>query len=114
MFATGADGNLSFVLKLVVRPFQTPPFSPSNLASSHVRPNIQQEFLREFGNLATFSFAFSIMGVSSSVAITFTTPMMLGGPASVVWCWFIGAVFAFFIGTAIAELVSAYPTSGAL
>lgn len=75
---------------------------------------VQQEFLREFGNLATFSFAFSIMGVSSSIGITFTTPMTLGGPASVVWCWFIGAFFSFFIGTAIAELVSAYPTSGAL
>lgn len=60
--------------------------------------------MREFGNLATFSFAFSIMGVSSSIAITFTTPMMAGGPASVVWCWLIGAFFSFFIGAAIAEV----------
>ena len=54
-----------------------------------------------------------------------------GGPASVIWCWFMGCIGAlnyakreaeliskdagcFFIGTSIAELVSAYPTSGGL
>ncbi|CAD6570718.1 MAG: hypothetical protein CYPHOPRED_004121 [Cyphobasidiales sp. Tagirdzhanova-0007] len=78
------------------------------------RQGYTQEFLREFGSLATFSFAFSIMGLSSSLAITFTTPLTLGGPASVIWCWSIGAFFNCFIGAAIAELVSAYPTSGAL
>jgi len=74
----------------------------------------QQEFLREFGNIATFSFAFSVMGVSSSIAVTFGTPLLTGGPASVVWCWLMGSCFSFFIGTSVAELVSAYPTSGAL
>lgn len=39
-------------------------------------------------NLQTISFAFSIMGVASSVVTTFNTPFGLGGPASVVWCWF--------------------------
>lgn len=40
--------------------------------------------------------------------------MLLGGPASVVWCWAMGFCGCFFIGTSIAELVSAYPTSGGL
>lgn len=40
--------------------------------------------------------------------------MLLGGPASVVWCWALGFSGCFFIGTSIAELVSAYPTSGGL
>lgn len=94
----------------------TGPYSRVNTkqhrSSRYVRP--QQEFLREFGSLATFSYAFSIMGMSASIAVTFTTPLTLGGPAAVVWCWAIGAFFAMFIGAAIAELVSAYPTSGAL
>ncbi|GAA6015215.1 hypothetical protein JCM10207_003645 [Rhodosporidiobolus poonsookiae] len=74
----------------------------------------RQEFVREFTNLSTISFAFSIMGVASSVVTTFNTPFSLGGPASVVWCWFLGTFMCFCLGTSIAELVSAYPTNGGL
>lgn len=74
----------------------------------------KSEFKREFTNLGTISFAFSIMGLCSSISTTFDTPMLLGGPASVVWCWAMGFCGCFFIGTSIAELVSAYPTSGGL
>ncbi|GAA6039817.1 hypothetical protein JCM8097_004236 [Rhodosporidiobolus ruineniae] len=74
----------------------------------------KQEFKREFTNLSTISFAFSIMGVASSVVTTFNTPFGLGGPASVVWCWFIGTFMCFCLGSSIAELVSAYPTNGGL
>ncbi|GAA6003352.1 uncharacterized protein JCM10292_003873 [Rhodotorula paludigena] len=78
------------------------------------RLGYKQEFKREFTNLSTISFAFSIMGVASSVVTTFNTPFSLGGPASVVWCWFLGTVMCFCLGTSIAELVSAYPTNGGL
>jgi hypothetical protein len=71
-------------------------------------------FKREFTNLATISFAFSIMGLCSSVATTFNTPLLTGGPASVVWCWLLGAVMCFTLGTSIAEIVSAFPTCGGL
>lgn len=71
-------------------------------------------FKREFSNLATISFAFSIMGLCSSVATTFNTPLLLGGPATVVWCWILGASVCFTLGSSIAEIVSAYPTCGGL
>ncbi|VDB94036.1 unnamed protein product [Peniophora sp. CBMAI 1063] len=71
-------------------------------------------FKREFSNLATISFAFSIMGVCSSVATTFNTPLLTGGPASVTWCWLLGATMCITFGASIAEIVSAYPTSGGL
>ncbi|KAL9710756.1 polyamine transporter tpo5 [Leucoagaricus gongylophorus] len=71
-------------------------------------------FKREFSNLATISFAFSIMGLCSSIATTFNTPLLLGGPATVVWCWILGACMCFTLGTSIAEIVSAYPTCGGL
>ncbi|KAG5646187.1 hypothetical protein DXG03_004240 [Asterophora parasitica] len=71
-------------------------------------------FRREFSNLATISFAFSIMGLCSSIATTFNTPLTLGGPASVVWCWILGATMCFTLGASIAEIVSAYPTCGGL
>ncbi|KAH7909898.1 APC amino acid permease [Hygrophoropsis aurantiaca] len=71
-------------------------------------------FRREFSNLATISFAFSIMGVCSSVASTFNTPLLLGGPSSVTWCWILGASNCLSLASSIAEIVSAYPTCGGL
>ncbi|KDR78351.1 hypothetical protein GALMADRAFT_245494 [Galerina marginata CBS 339.88] len=71
-------------------------------------------FKREFTNLATISFAFSIMGLCSSIATTFNTPLLLGGPSSVVWCWILGACMCFTLGSSIAEIVSAFPTCGGL
>jgi amino acid transporter len=74
----------------------------------------QPSFKREFSNLATISFAFSIMGLCSSIATTFNTPLLLGGPASVTWCWILGACMCFTLGASIAEIVSAFPTCGGL
>ncbi|KAF8608434.1 APC amino acid permease [Ceratobasidium sp. AG-I] len=71
-------------------------------------------FKREFTNIATISFAFSIMGMCSSIATTFNTPLLLGGPSSVVWCWILGASMCFTLGASIAEIVSAFPTAGGL
>ncbi|KAH8112046.1 APC amino acid permease [Phellopilus nigrolimitatus] len=71
-------------------------------------------FKREFSNLATISFAFSIMGLCSSIATTFDTPLLLGGPSSVTWCWILGACMCFTLGASIAEIVSAFPTCGGL
>ncbi|TFK82831.1 APC amino acid permease [Polyporus arcularius HHB13444] len=71
-------------------------------------------FKREFSNVATISFAFSIMGLCSSIATTFNTPLLLGGPASVTWCWILGATMCFTLGASIAEIVSAFPTCGGL
>lgn len=78
------------------------------------RLGYKSEMIREFGNLSTFSFAFSIMGMCSSIATTFNTPLLNGGPASVVWCWLAGSIFNVSLGASIAEIVSAYPTSGGL
>ncbi|KAJ7855017.1 amino acid permease [Mycena olivaceomarginata] len=71
-------------------------------------------FKREFSNLATISFAFSIMGLCSSIATTFGTPLTLGGPSVVVWAWILGACMCFTLGSSIAEIVSAFPTCGGL
>ncbi|KAI9454223.1 APC amino acid permease [Lactarius psammicola] len=71
-------------------------------------------FKREFSNLATISFAFSIMGLCSSIATTFNTPLLLGGPSSVTWCWILGATMCFTLGASIAEIVSAFPACGGL
>ncbi|KAI0299018.1 amino acid/polyamine transporter I [Multifurca ochricompacta] len=71
-------------------------------------------FKREFSNLATISFAFSIMGLCSSVATTFNTPLLLGGPSSVTWCWILGATMCFTLGNSLPFLALAFPTCGGL
>lgn len=74
----------------------------------------KSEFAREFKSFSTISYAFAIMGLVSSIATTFNTPFVYGGPASTVWAWFMGSCFNMALGTAIAELVSSYPSSGGL
>ncbi|KAI9346206.1 APC amino acid permease [Obelidium mucronatum] len=78
------------------------------------RLGYKQEFLREFGSLATLSFAFSIMGVAATIPATFDTPMLAAGPAAVIWSWLVGSVFCMTIALSIAEIISAYPISGGL
>ncbi|KAI0092332.1 APC amino acid permease [Irpex rosettiformis] len=74
----------------------------------------KNSFKREFTNLATISFAFSIMGLCSSVATTFNTPLLIGGPSSVTWCWILGSCMSLTLGTSIAEITSAFPTCGGM
>lgn len=71
-------------------------------------------FKREFGYLSTFSFAVSISGLFSTIATTFTFPLAAGGASSAVWCWGISGIGCMCIAASVAELVSAYPTSGGL
>ncbi|KAI4165237.1 MAG: hypothetical protein LQ342_001105, partial [Letrouitia transgressa] len=71
-------------------------------------------FKREFGYLSTFSFAVSISGLFSTVATTFSYPLIAGGSASAVWCWLISGAGCMCIACSVAELVSAYPTCGGL
>ena len=71
-------------------------------------------FKREFGYLSSFSFAVSISGLFSTVATTFSAPLVAGGSASAVWCWLISGAGCMCIAASVAELVSAYPTCGGL
>ncbi|KAH8697883.1 putative amino acid permease [Talaromyces proteolyticus] len=74
----------------------------------------QPVFKREFGYLSTFSFAFSISGLFATISTTFSYPLVAGGSASVIWCWLISGIGCMCIAASVAELVSAYPTSGGL
>ena len=89
---------------------------------------------REFGNWSSFSFAVSISGLFSTVAVTFSYPLAAGGSASAVWCWLISGAGCMCIALSVAEvgrfeggsiedgmltnfnakIVSAYPTCGGL
>ncbi|KAI9719359.1 MAG: hypothetical protein M1828_006260 [Chrysothrix sp. TS-e1954] len=71
-------------------------------------------FKREFGWLSAFSFAVSISGLFATVATTFVYPLDAGGASSAIWCWLISGAGCMCIAASVAELVSAYPTSGGL
>ncbi|ODM19073.1 hypothetical protein SI65_05690 [Aspergillus cristatus] len=78
------------------------------------RIGYKQELRREFSKYSTISYAISILGVLGSVPATFGAPLASGGPATAVWCWFLGSCMAMCIGSSVAELVSAYPTAGGM
>ncbi|MCJ1308172.1 hypothetical protein MMC25_001824 [Agyrium rufum] len=73
-----------------------------------------QVYKREFSWLSCFSFAVSISGLFASVATTYIYPLEAGGAAATVWCWLISGAGCYCIALSVAELVSAYPTSGGL
>ena len=74
----------------------------------------QPVFKREFGRLASFSFAFSISALYATIATTMIYGLQAGGAPALVWCWLIAGAGCMCIGLSVAELVSAYPTSGGL
>ncbi|ORY68703.1 amino acid permease [Pseudomassariella vexata] len=71
-------------------------------------------FKREFSMWSCFSFALSISGLFATVMTTFSYPLYAGGGASAIWCWLIAGAGALCLALSISEIVSAYPTSGAL
>ncbi|KAF8314483.1 APC amino acid permease [Clavulina sp. PMI_390] len=72
---------------------------------------VHRELSREFTSWSTISFALSILGCVASIASTFNTPLLYGGPAAAVWSWFMGSWGCLAIAVSVAELVSAYPSS---
>lgn len=71
-------------------------------------------FKREFSALSTFSFAFSISGLFATITTTYVYGLDAGGAPSAVWCWLVAGAGCLCIAFSVAELVSAYPTSGGL
>ncbi|CRK29953.1 hypothetical protein BN1708_005092 [Verticillium longisporum] len=71
-------------------------------------------FKRRFTSWSCFSFALSISGLYATIMTTFSYPLVAGGAASIVWCWLIGGAGAMALAVSIAEISSAYPTSGGM
>ncbi|RKU49674.1 hypothetical protein DL546_009786 [Coniochaeta pulveracea] len=74
----------------------------------------QPVFKRSFSMWSCFSFALSISGLFGTITTTFSYPLYAGGAASAVWCWLIAGAGALCLALSIAEIASAYPTSGGM
>ncbi|KZS91098.1 amino acid permease [Sistotremastrum niveocremeum HHB9708] len=75
---------------------------------------LQRELRKEFTKLSTLGFALGVLGCSASVASTFNTPILLGGPGSAIYSWILGSFGCLAIASSVAELISAYPTAGGI
>jgi amino acid transporter len=64
-----------------------------------------------FGN---FAISFSVISVLSGCMTLYGFGLNTGGPSVMLWGWLVVGAMVMFIGAALAEVTSAYPTSGAL
>ncbi|KAL8899384.1 MAG: hypothetical protein Q9207_006229 [Kuettlingeria erythrocarpa] len=71
-----------------------------------------QELRRDWGLLHNFGASFSIISTITGQATLFHYGLNTGGPGSMTIGWIIVSFFTLLVGTSMAEIVSAIPTSG--
>src|SRR5215831_9655014 len=73
-----------------------------------------QELFREMGGFSNFAISFSIISVLTGAVTLFGYGFEMGGPLEMTLGWPIATFFMLIIAASMAELCSAYPTSGAM
>ncbi|EFJ27543.1 hypothetical protein SELMODRAFT_95941 [Selaginella moellendorffii] len=74
----------------------------------------KQELKRSMSPLGNVAMCFSIISIISGITPTYNTGLRYGGPVSIVYGWLIVCFFSLCIALSLAEICSAYPTSGGL
>ncbi|MCO5608156.1 hypothetical protein L7F22_062362 [Adiantum nelumboides] len=74
----------------------------------------KQELKRDLSVLSNFAFSFSIISILTGVTTLYNTGLAYGGPISMVYGWLIAGFFTICVALSMAEICSAYPTSGGL
>ena len=74
-------------------------------------PRVLTRRMTRFDN---FAVSFTIINIIAGVFSGFSAGMGGGGPRSLIWGWLFVSAMVLFVGAAMAEVCSAYPTSGAL
>jgi amino acid permease (GABA permease) len=69
---------------------------------------------RRLSRFDNFAVSFTIINIIAGVFTGFNAGFGAGGPRTMVWGWIIVSTLVLFVGMAMAEICSAYPTSGAL
>lgn len=73
-----------------------------------------RKLTRRFRAFDNFAISFTIINIISGIFSSFGFGMNAGGPRILVFGWIGVSVMVLFVGAAMAEIASAYPTSGAL
>ncbi|RPK39183.1 Putrescine importer PuuP [Streptomyces sp. ADI92-24] len=74
----------------------------------------QPVLARRMGGFGNFAISFSVISILSGCMTLYGFGMSTGGPAVMLWGWAGVGLFVLCVGMALAEVTSAYPTSGAL
>uniref|UniRef100_A0A0E0C4H5 Amino acid permease n=1 Tax=Oryza meridionalis TaxID=40149 RepID=A0A0E0C4H5_9ORYZ len=74
----------------------------------------EPQLKRNLSLLSNFAVSFSIVSVLTGITTLFGTGLQFGGPATMVYGWPIAGAMTLVVGLAMAEICSAYPTSGGL
>ncbi|MFD4998772.1 amino acid permease [Streptomyces buecherae] len=73
-----------------------------------------RKLTRRFRAFDNFAISFTIINIISGIFSSFGFGMAAGGPRVLVFGWIAVSVMVLFVGASMAEIASAYPTSGAL
>jgi amino acid permease (GABA permease) len=73
-----------------------------------------QELRRRMSGFSNFAVSFTIISILSGCLTLYGYGMNTGGPAIIVWGWPIVGIMTLFVGLAMAEVCSSYPTAGGL
>ncbi|KAI8897112.1 APC amino acid permease [Globomyces pollinis-pini] len=78
------------------------------------RLGYQQELKRELTSFSNFAISFTIISILTGVNSLFSFGLRYGGPVVLVWGWTLVFSFSLMVALSMAEICSAYPTSGGL
>ena len=92
---------------------QAPSASLSDEEELH-RLGYAQELLRRMSGFSNFAVSFTIISILSGCLTLYGYGMNTGGPGAIVWGWPIVGIMTLFVGLAMAEVCSSYPTAGGL
>ncbi|KAK3812997.1 MAG: amino acid/metabolite permease [Benniella sp.] len=74
----------------------------------------KQSLDRSLSAFGTFGITFSCLSILSGLTPLYGNALQSGGPVTVIWGWLVVSVFTLTIGLSLAEICSAYPTTGGL
>jgi amino acid transporter len=72
----------------------------------------KQELTRGFTYLTNYGISLSVISITSGLSSLFSYGMITGGPVVMIWGWLVVCFFTLFIVVGMAEICSAYPSSG--
>jgi len=73
-----------------------------------------QELRRRMSGFSNFAVSFTIISILSGCLTLYGFGMATGGPAVIVWGWPFVGIMTLFVGLAMAEVCSSFPTAGGL
>jgi amino acid transporter len=72
-----------------------------------------QELFRSMGGFSNFAISFSIISILTGAVTLYGYGLEMGGPLEMTLGWPLATIFMLAVAASMAELCSAYPTSGA-